>query len=228
MSHFLTIVLTNKNFETEKADDIVEELLAPYSEHIEVEEYNRECCCIGEKARLEITKQINEELGTWHDARNEFYCKYPWIEKLNRESNKQKEAEELYKEEVVKPRETRQKELIAITPGLDDPNPECSICNGTGMYKTTYNPDSQWDWWVIGGRWAGCFNGKDIAKVTNVDWDDPPFAIVTPEGEWIERGSMGWWGIVTNETDKAEWEIAYKSILEKYKSCTAIAVDCHI
>lgn len=30
-----------------------------------------------------------------------------------------------------------------------------SGCGATGTYKSTYNPRSKWDWYVIGGRWAG-------------------------------------------------------------------------
>ena len=47
---------------------------------------------------------------------------------------------------------------------------------------STYNPDSKWDWWVVGGRWSGYLvlkeraeNG-DIIKVdqadfNEIDWD---------------------------------------------------------
>lgn len=34
--------------------------------------------------------------------------------------------------------------------------------------KTTYNPDSKWDWWVIGGRWRGAYlpkPGADYARL---------------------------------------------------------------
>lgn len=30
-------------------------------------------------------------------------------------------------------------------------------CYGGGVIKSTYNPKSKWDWWVIGGRWTGVF-----------------------------------------------------------------------
>ncbi len=44
--------------------------------------------------------------------------------------------------------------------------------NGTGFQKdedgnwvemSTYNPDSKWDWYVIGGRWKGMLVAKDVA-----------------------------------------------------------------
>lgn len=29
--------------------------------------------------------------------------------------------------------------------------------NGTWQEYSTYNPNSKWDWYVLGGRWSGCF-----------------------------------------------------------------------
>jgi hypothetical protein len=31
-------------------------------------------------------------------------------------------------------------------------DPKCGECKGTGIYKSTYNPNSKWDWYSIGGR----------------------------------------------------------------------------
>jgi len=33
--------------------------------------------------------------------------------------------------------------------------PGCDECHGTGTVMSTCNPKSKWDWWVVGGRWAG-------------------------------------------------------------------------
>jgi len=35
------------------------------------------------------------------------------------------------------------------------PDPDCERCNGTVICESTYNPNSKWDWWQIGGRWSG-------------------------------------------------------------------------
>lgn len=36
------------------------------------------------------------------------------------------------------------------------------VINNDGYFReTTYNPESKWDWYVIGGRWAGYFKAKD-------------------------------------------------------------------
>jgi hypothetical protein len=40
--------------------------------------------------------------------------------------------------------------------------------------RSTYNPHSKWDWWVIGGRWEGFFlhvDGRRVDQLLNRDWD---------------------------------------------------------
>ncbi len=174
-------------------------------------------------------------------------------------------------------------------------------CMGTGITTSTYNPESKWDWWVIGGRWAGFFIPEDeydpnqdprnygpcefcgesglvnndgplfraatpidIAagntktchvcdgtkikrRWSNAEFDQDivpaefwlsrledgenvvPFALVTPEGEWYEKGKMGWWAVVSDESDKEQWKNFVLETARKYApSRLAVAVDCHI
>lgn len=42
-----------------------------------------------------------------------------------------------------------------------------AYCYGSGTIKSTYNPKSKWDWWVVGGRWTGIF------KPNYDPYDDP-------------------------------------------------------
>lgn len=47
--------------------------------------------------------------------------------------------------------------------------------DGTFVEVTTYNPDSKWDWYQIGGRWAGKFllkdgSASDQAQVRDIDF----------------------------------------------------------
>ena len=55
-----------------------------------------------------------------------------------------------------------------------------------------------------------------------------PYAIVTPDGEWVERGKMGWFGMSSNEKGDDEWRKIYEETLEKHLDCMAAVVDCHI
>jgi hypothetical protein len=56
-----------------------------------------------------------------------------------------------------------------------------------------------------------------------------PFAVLH-DGEWSERGSMGWFGMVSDEDDK--WEEQFDALVEmlikKHPLMEITAVDCHI
>jgi len=54
------------------------------------------------------------------------------------------------------------------------------------------------------------------------------FAVITPDGEWHEKGEMGWFGCVSNEED--EWALKYKEcfIDTANPDWTLTIVDCHI
>jgi hypothetical protein len=48
-------------------------------------------------------------------------------------------------------------------------------------------------------------------------------------GNWYQRGEMGWWGMVANEKDKNEWENQFYELLESLPEDTLLSVyDCHI
>ena len=213
--------------------------------------------------------------------------------------------------------------------------------DGVWCEYSTYNPDSKWDWYVIGGRWSGAFirlkdgcsgeegesgafgnkTGIDSARKGDIDfgairkeadekareryntilskfnhnipkpqytWDEilngnefisldinakremyrnqdaikrwnevlgkdawyfdiekfqctedeyaerarllsfAPYAVVI-NGEWIERGRMGWWGMTTGDMDIHEWAKKVNSIVDSLSDDTLITfVDCHI
>ena len=50
---------------------------------------------------------------------------------------------------------------------------------------------------------------------------------VLKDGEWYERGSMGWWGCVSNEDE--EWPQQFDKLLDGLPADTLVSVyDCHI
>jgi len=54
------------------------------------------------------------------------------------------------------------------------------------------------------------------------------FAVVK-DGDWFEKGEMGWWGMVANEKDEGEWEQQFGQLFDTIPDDTLIAVyDCHI
>lgn len=203
-----------------------------------------------------------------------------------------------------------------------------------GNTITTYNTDSKWDWYVVGGRWTGYFKVKpeflndprvqlgesgafgnkpyehtaDVLPVEAIDIEgmqrvrveqakntwliieearanngvatvikqfyDPTYPnnlreetqtteihpmfdlgltqeefdtitreelvenarnsaistfAVLKDGVWYERGSMGWWGIVSDEKDRGEWDREFTKMLESLPAGTMVSlVDCHI
>lgn len=111
---------------------------------------------------------------------------------------------------------------------------------------STYNPDSKWDWYSIGGRWSGFLRTKEKddegnpikvyqAQFKDIDWDYMikndiiPFNYVTEDGEWCEKGEMGWWGMTTNEMEQSDWADNFKRYLKLVEDdCLVTVVDFHI
>jgi hypothetical protein len=182
-----------------------------------------------------------------------------------------------------------------------------------GGWGYWHNPDAKWDWYQIGGRWAGYFRLKeqgkgkgkkgeptllmdkekalkilsepmtcDMAQKKDIDFEgmrleneadaketwekyqqalkekpeiaDSPtpyfeygvqdgdtkesyiarrtsfstFAVLK-DGEWYERGRMGWWACVSDEKDTDVWETEFQKLIEEASDDTWFAVvDCHI
>lgn len=90
----------------------------------------------------------------------------------------------------------------------------CNGCEGTGKslrWPTSWEP------------FAG-----DVMPVAKLPKNIEVFAIVTPDGEWHQRGQMGWWANVTDEKDAAAWQAEVREILAAHGDCIAVACDCHI
>jgi len=52
---------------------------------------------------------------------------------------------------------------------------------------------------------------------------------VLKDGQWFERGQMGWWGAVSNEKDADKWQAEFDKLLASLPPETKITViDCHI
>ena len=107
---------------------------------------------------------------------------------------------------------------------------------------TTYNPDSRWDWYSIGGRWDGFLHYKDVepgleetneAYIHELDMDylleNIPFCFVTEDGEWREKGEMGWWCSVSNEKPEETWKQQFRDYVKSLDpNCLVTVIDFHI
>lgn len=253
MSHFAVLVVVPKNDDYESN---MVGLLEPYSENLEVPEYEESCCCVNTIASNEARNQAEKIFGSIGDIRNMFFERAD-IKKLdNRKAclekryygieepplNEEKKA--LFENLNDKISEEYKTALIPYNdyidrageehPMFNKANPDCSECNGTGVRTTTYNPDSKWDWYEIGGRWNDFLDlGSNIIGIPTIieafkKQDKGVYAIVTPDGAWHEKGEMGWWGISSNENEN--WNKDMFDVLEEYNSdeYIGIIVDCHI
>ena len=110
-----------------------------------------------------------------------------------------------------------------------------------GRYGYMSNPNAKWDWYSEGGRWEGYLTNKEGNKTNvdllpEVDWDktNTPFCFVSAEGEWIERGEMGWFACVSNEKKGEDWEAEFKSYVQSLlaepdaNEIEVRAIDYHI
>lgn len=240
MSHFLTLVILPEGTGMDSVHTAVDNLMTRYDETRQVETYQRQCWCVGLKARKEVQAEVEntypiEELRTtFAQLPNEECTQERWLA-------------------MVEPRVAMEKELFERHPLKDMPSDKCANCDGVGAYFSETNPEGKWDWCVIGGRWDGWIFGPDQERasrdakgfnfgdehhtvenntrpVHDIPIDDPhyvPFAVVTPDGEWHEAGTMNMWAIVTDAISPDEWHKQVKDVLAQYPNNLAVAVDCH-
>ena len=143
MSHFFTLVIVDDDGTDIRSQ--VENLLSPYDENIDVSPYERECSCIGRKARGEAREQAEAELGTVDDFRASFKTAYPELQELDPLDEKRRTAWKAH----VRPLVNREKELFEAHPDKDKPDPTC------GFYIGDY-----WEQQVAKGKLDGALLGK--------------------------------------------------------------------
>lgn len=270
--HYTVAVVTNK-------DDLieVERLLAPFDENIEVEPYIY-------KTKEQIIKDFREgvenlkkdmEAYKKGEYDTEKYRTY-WLEENSGELTESvKKRLELY--------EKSDEEIYQwYRDGDDDDH-----YDENGNELSTYNPESKWDWYEVGGRWDGYFELKDggkanSAKISEIDWNgndetrkslkrfwevfvdgEPlkegekkpfsiegkdyyldlyhtkeeyvrrasktyPYAVITPDGEWVAPGEMGWFSSSETSESLEEYHTWFEDFINKHQDCYVTIVDCHI
>ena len=105
--------------------------------------------------------------------------------------------------------------------------------NGLFAIKS-YNPSGKWDWYEIGGRWAGRPHG-DLTTANALHGRPKqksllPAAMLTPDCAWhecetfITEGWMRW--RVDRKTD-ADWLREVRDALRRYPDHRVVCVDIH-
>lgn len=238
MSHSCVVVLLTPE-EAEDVEGAVERRLAPYEESREVPEYLTPCYCVGHAAREAASDQVRAEFGTLDQMRLRYQAfaveRFPEAggDYFNLNTPDEFDRWDDMADEFWEPSRRREAELYEQHPRRHEADRGCEECKGTGQYPTTRNPRARWDWYGIGGRWSGHLgDGRNIAPVGEVEWTDEriPFAIVVHPFGWIERGKMGWFGSVSNGTERREWRERARCVLDeaKQRGDVAVVVDVHI
>lgn len=212
MSHFSVAVITKTNNEYE-----VEQLLEKFNENLEMDPYL-------EKTRDEAIEEGREI------AERRYKNAQERIEKAK------EEGEDLRKEDLKDIEEYKNWEDFSEEK-LYEEYIDCNYFDsikylqeeGTiddeGNVYSTYNPNSKWDWYQIGGRFSGLLKIKnqdlycDSAKISDVD-----FYYKDPEKAKIQER---YWDLVVNkkeptEEDKRDFWLAFtpekEYFLERYGS----------
>jgi len=216
MSHFSVYVFTKDGGRD------VDDLLAPYDERIVYPPY-----IISTKEQT--IKKVRKNIEDYKNGRYAEYLADP--EKYKSNCSNTQHIEYLEKEFPKKLNWTDEECYESERQYYED-----DMVDEEGNLLSTYNPNSKWDWYEVGGRWSGSIVTNDGDEVDSwlakgVNWDKTaiPFAFVDPSGKWHERGQMGWWAIVTDEKEKDEWDAEFRVFLDKLdKGVTITVVDCHI
>ena len=214
MSHFVVYVFTE--------DKDVDTLLAPYNEDMVVAPY------------IEYTKEqaIAKKRKEIEDFKNDLYTKF-LEDPEEYKKNCTNEAHIKYlEEEFPKKLNWTDEECYEEIKQYYNENE----IDEQGNLWSKYPPNAKWDWYTEGGRWNDCLITKEGTRTnedyaSEIDWNrtSAPFAFVDSYGRWYERGEMGWWGIVTNEKDKDEYDEMFNKFVKKLDEDTKVTVvDCHI
>lgn len=268
MTHFMVGVIVPR-LPQEAMNSKIAELLAPYSENLEVEEYDRECWCVNSEARKYGREMADKLVGNVEERRDGFKVYAP-VQGLT----EQRKAALLIKDwdtyntldeqidahwrtfniDYWQQYEETMRDYEENHPRYNQPDTDCSSCNGKGAYRSEYNPDSKWDWYRIGGRFDGLvtdnpqesdngfnFHPKHQTLVNNsvpveyilaqhAEGEElfSAYALVTPDGKWIERGQMGWFGMSSGDKPENVWEAERLNIYRKFRSYDLVILDCHI
>ena len=278
MSHFVTHVFIPAEVPEDGIMDYLVEVLAPYDENKEVDPY------VNEYVKDEEVESLREK----------YYA----------------DRDDIHSDEEL---------LHDWHGGTIKRNEE----RGEWEVYSTYNPDSKWDWWVIGGRWDGFFNGENIVLATDTTisgkqeearhdaereydkfekategltfkpwsvfekdlghhasedalsqvreeyhaqkwvqaakgvagfiWTPPethfkvdkggreafvrertlqagvPYSFIDLGGNWCARGSMGWFGMSSDDKDQEDWSETYINYLHSVPEGTrVVSLDLHI
>lgn len=156
----------------------------------------------------DVIKDLNMRVNSWDLSRiiKESDTPYVHFNDLNNEEKL------FYLKELISMRVKEQEDLIKkYSKLLEDKNFsklfdewEGTTFNEDGDIGYYHNPNKKWDWYKEGGRWPGKLLTKDGNKVNSCLVKDisenclrnlHTWSILDKDGNWNEKGKMGWWGM---------------------------------
>lgn len=184
MSHYLVMVICRKG-----AGDDVESLLAPYDENLEVAPYVRYT-----KAQLiaEEIERINAARRS-HQAALAAESEEAYLELVRNSDERYFNNYSYAKNDIPEKILTVDVNDEEAVYGLLREEREDETFDEDGNRISTYNPNSKWDWYEIGGRWGGSLKLKDGGSTDEdyagqIDWDK----MSSLEPERKKRASEFW------------------------------------
>ena len=206
MSHYSVAVIIKKG---QSLEDALEKALAPFDENLEVPPYIAHTRKdLIEKERLEYLVAIRER-EILLSGNTEFNFRF------KKEYLKETLEERLKKIDIISDEELYQEAIRMYSPDSIDEY---------GNVISTYNPNSKWDWYEVGGRWSNLLTLKTGEKT---DCDVIKEVSFEPDIKEYNKALRFWELYVEkNEEDLTEEEkdeigfVFYKKeyFLEKYGS----------
>lgn len=213
MSHFTVLVM----FEERPADleYSLAAVLDRYDENREVQPYI-------ESTREQAVQNEREDIANYRDRTYAEYTADPaaYREKYGYNPAHIDYVSKEFPAEVLPLLEADDEAVFKHVTRFDEPGDR----DAEGNKWSRYNPDSKWDWWVIGGRWDNAALPGNMGSVQDVA--KPTFAVITPDGEWHEKGHMGWFAMVSEEKD--DWPEQFAALVRENKEAFGVVIDAHI
>lgn len=141
MSHYAVGIITKKAPTTWD----LEEILEPYNENVEVDPYIR-------RTREDLAADGEEHLLSW--------------KKRSKEKDFDERSKDYYENTVAKyvkeyeGADEKEKKEVAYRFEIENYSDKDRL-DENGNELSTYNPDSKWDWWVVGGRFGDFFDTEE-------------------------------------------------------------------
>ena len=207
MSHFTTLIIQKEHTTS------LENLLAPYDEGLEKPKHIR-------KTKQQIIDYQRKDIQEYAKGLYADFLKDPAAHK-EKYSQNPGHLEYIEKEFPEMLKMTTDEELYNFYRKNND---YCEY-DDDGNELSTYNDDSKWDWYEIGGRWGGELILKDgthvdSARVGDIDWK----AMNKPDDKSLEYFNTLWKSPTTTKEQKAKSGTKAKFIKEKSKFVTRAVV----